>query len=184
MIMENTGQQGDVDIQAFQRAMLTYRNTPTLLDNRHPAEIVFGRQIRAFVPVMPGKYVPCDTWTNTAANREKAIMECHAKDVEALLPHTKKMPPLKVGNRVRIQNQTGMRHDAGTILAKSSRSGKTTSMPLKCTDLAESLFETVNSFGCTSRTRRSRAPAASLMTSLTGPLTLRGCHYPYSRRRI
>ena len=34
-------------------------------------------------------------------------MERHAKEVEALLPHTKKMPPLKVGNSVRIQNQTG-----------------------------------------------------------------------------
>ena len=45
MIMENTGPQGDVDIPAFQRAMLTYRNTPTPLDNRSPAEIVFGRQI-------------------------------------------------------------------------------------------------------------------------------------------
>ena len=60
MIMENTGPQGDVDIPAFQRAMLTYRNTPTPLDKRSPAEIVFGRQIRDFVPVMPGKYEPCD----------------------------------------------------------------------------------------------------------------------------
>ena len=34
-------------------------------------------------------------------------MERHAKEVEALLPHTKKIPPLKVGNSVRIQNQTG-----------------------------------------------------------------------------
>ena len=105
--MENTGTQGDVDIPAFQRAMLTYRNTRTSLDNRSPAEIVFGRQIRDFMPVMPGKYVPCDTWTDTAANREKALMERHAKEAEALLPHTKKMPPLKVGNSVRIQNQTG-----------------------------------------------------------------------------
>ena len=89
------------------RDMLTYRNTPTPLDNRSPAEIVFGRQIRDFMPVMPGKYVPCDTWTDTAANREKALMERHAKEVEALLPHTKKMLPLKVGSSVRIQNQTG-----------------------------------------------------------------------------
>ena len=107
LIMENTGTQGDVDIPAFQRAMLTYRNTPTPLDNRSPAEIVFGRQIHDFMPVMPGTYVPCDTWTDTAANREKTLMERHAKEVEALLPHTKKMPPLKVGNSVRIQNQTG-----------------------------------------------------------------------------
>ena len=34
-------------------------------------------------------------------------MERHAKEVEALLPHTKKMPPLNVGNSVRIQNNTG-----------------------------------------------------------------------------
>ena len=185
MIMENTGPQGDVDIPAFQRAMLTYRNTPTPLDNRSPAEIVFGRQIRDFVPVMPGKYEPCDTWKDTAANREKALMERHAKEVEALLPHTRKMPPLKVGNSVHDNRiRRGMRHDAGTSLDKSSRSGKTTSMPLKCTDLAELPFATANSYGCTSRTRRSRAHAASLMTSLPGPLTLGDCHYPYSPRRI
>ena len=34
-------------------------------------------------------------------------MERHAKEVEALLPHTRKIPPLNVGNSVRIQNQTG-----------------------------------------------------------------------------
>ena len=102
--MENTGTQGDVDVPAFQ---LTYRNTPKPLDNRSPAEIVFGRQIRDFMPVKPGKFVPCGTWTDTAANREKAPMERHAKEVEDLLPHPKKMPPLKVENRVRIQNQTG-----------------------------------------------------------------------------
>ena len=107
MIMENTGPQGDVDIPAFQRAMLTYRNTPTPLDNRSPAEIVFGRQIRDFVPVMPGKYEPCDTWKDTAAKREKALIERHAKEVEALLQHTRKMHPLKAGNSVRNQNQTG-----------------------------------------------------------------------------
>ena len=34
-------------------------------------------------------------------------MERHATEMEALLRHTKKMPPMKVGNSVRIQNQTG-----------------------------------------------------------------------------
>ena len=48
-------------------------------------------------------------------------------------------------------------------------------MPLKCTDLAELPLATANSYGCTSRTRRRRAYAASVMTSLTGPLTLGGC---------
>ena len=186
MIMENTGPQGDVDIPAFQRAMLTYRNTPTSLDNRSPAEIVFGRQIRDFVPVMPGKYEPCDTWKDTAANREKALMERHAKEVEAILPHTRKMPPLKVGNSVRIQNQTGnaprrwdkcwqvvevRQNDQYAI--KVHGSGRVT---LRNRQFLRLYVE--------SRTRRSRAHAASLMPSLPGPLTLGGCHYPYSPRRI
>ena len=135
--MENTEIQGDVDIPAFQRAILTYRNTPTPIDNRSPAEIVFGRQIRDFMPVMPGKYVSCDTWTDTAANQENALMERHAKEVEALLPHTKKMPPLKVGTASAFRSRRGMCHEAGTSLAKSSRSGRTTSMQSKCTGPVE-----------------------------------------------
>ena len=137
LIMENTGTQGDVDIPAFQRAMLTYRNTPTPLDNRSPAEIAFGRQIRDFMPVMPGKYVPCDTWTDTAANREKALMERHAKEVEALLPHTKKMPPLKVGNSVRVQNQTGNAPRRWDKSGQVVEARQTTSMQSKSTGPAE-----------------------------------------------
>ena len=167
MIMENTGSQGDVGIPTFQRAMLTYRNTLTPHDKRSPAEIVCGRQIRDFVPVMPGKYEPCDTWTDTAENREKALMERHAKEVEALLPHTKKMPRLKVGNRVRIQNQTGNAPRRWDKSGQVVEVRKNDQYAIRCTDLGESLFETVNSFDCTSRTRRNRAHAASLMTSLT-----------------
>ena len=151
MIMENTGPQGDVDIPAFQRAMLTYRNTPTPLDNRSPADIVFGRQIRDFLPVMPGKYEPCGTWKDTAANRETALMERHAKEVEALLPHTRKMPPLKVGNSVRIQNKTGNAPRRWDKSGQVVEVRQTTSMPFKCTDLAELPFASANSYGCTEK---------------------------------
>jgi hypothetical protein len=102
MIMENTDHAGSIDIPKFQRAMLQYRNTPSSLDNKSPAEIVFGRQIRDFIPVKPGKYLPYATW-----NREEAFMQRHAKEVEKLGEHTKRLPPLKVGDHVRVQNQTG-----------------------------------------------------------------------------
>jgi hypothetical protein len=107
MIMDNTGPNGEIDIPKFQRAMLQYRNTPSSLDKRSPAEIVFGHQIRDFIPVKPGKYIPYHTWTSTAENREIAFQQRHAKEVERLSEHTKKLPALKVGDHVRVQNQTG-----------------------------------------------------------------------------
>ena len=107
MIMNNTDSTGNIDIPKFQRAMLQYRNTPSSIDKRSPAEIVFGRQIRDFIPVKLGNYIPCFTWVGTMHDREAAFRQRHAKEVEILSEHTKVIPQLKVGDHVRIQNQTG-----------------------------------------------------------------------------
>lgn len=107
MIMENVGPNGEVDLPKFQRAMMQYRNTPSAPDNLSPAQIVFGRQVRDFIPVQPGKYEPYKTWKETAVNREEALRERHNREIEALSPHTKKLPQLKVGDTVWVQNQTG-----------------------------------------------------------------------------
>ena len=107
MIMENTDSSGDIDIPKFQRAMLQYRNTPASLDKHSPAEIVFGRQIRDFIPVKMGKYIPCSTWVETSRDREAAFRQRHAKEIEVLSKNTRSLPPLKVGDHVRIQNQVG-----------------------------------------------------------------------------
>jgi hypothetical protein len=105
MIMNNTNSSGEIDIPKFQRAMLQYRNTPSSIDKRSPAEIVFGRQIRDFIPVKLGKYVPCHTWVGTMHDRESAFRQRHAKEIEKLSEHTKIHPQLKVGDHVRVQNQ-------------------------------------------------------------------------------
>ena len=107
LIMNNTNSSGEIDIPKFQRAMLQYRNTPSSLDKRSPAEIVFGRQIRDFIPVKLGNYVPCHTWVGTMHDREAALRQRHAREVETLSHHTKVLPQLKVGDHVRVQNQTG-----------------------------------------------------------------------------
>ena len=107
MIMENTGPRGTLNTDKFQRAMLQYRNTPDRDTGLSPAMCVFGRAIRDFIPVHPGKYLPHPTWRETLAAREEALRNRHQKMCEKLTEHTKCLPPLKVGDHVRVQNQSG-----------------------------------------------------------------------------
>ena len=107
MLMNNTGKDGDLEVNAFQKAILQYRNTPDPLTKLSPAQCLFGRAIKDFIPIHPGKYLPHNTWVETLADREKALRNRHQRDIERWTEHTRKLPPLKVGDTVRVQNQTG-----------------------------------------------------------------------------
>ena len=107
LITDNTGGNGDLDTDAVQRAILQYRNTPDPDTKISPAMCVFGRMIRDFIPVIPGKYLPHDTWRDTLRAREDALRKRHIKMHEYWSEHTRRLPALVVGDYVRIQNQTG-----------------------------------------------------------------------------
>ncbi|KAK3884221.1 hypothetical protein Pcinc_011497 [Petrolisthes cinctipes] len=68
---------------------------------------IFGRPIRDFIPIYPGKYQPHTTWRETLASKEEALCNCHMHIAEHLTEHTRTLTPLVVGNCVCIQNQTG-----------------------------------------------------------------------------
>ena len=107
LLVDNTGVNGSLNNDAFQRALLQYRNTPDKTIKLSPSQCIFGRNIRDFVPIHPGKYCPHPTWKETLQAREEALRIRHMKVSENLSEHTRCLPPLKVGDRVRLQNQTG-----------------------------------------------------------------------------
>ena len=72
-----------------------------------PAMIIFGRCVRDLIPVLPGKYTPQQAWTDNAGLRESALRKRHLHAAERLTTHTKRLPLLRVGDHVRIQNQSG-----------------------------------------------------------------------------
>ena len=107
LILDNTTPHGDLDIDAFQRAMLQYRNTPDHDTKLSPAMCIFGHPIRDFIPIPPGNYRPHRTWRDTLEARESTLRNRHMQNWERWSERTKRLPPLRVGDYVRIQNQIG-----------------------------------------------------------------------------
>ena len=107
VLVGNTGPGGSLNTDAFQRAMLAYRNIPDPMSRVSPAEIIFGRRIRDFIPAPPGQYLPHWTWRETLEAREDALCVRHMRAHERLSEHTRVLPPLVIGNCVRLQNLVG-----------------------------------------------------------------------------
>ena len=64
-----------------------------------PVMIVFGRVIKDFIQVLPGRYEPHNTWTEMRTDREEALRNRHMREVERLTEHTRKIPDLILGDR-------------------------------------------------------------------------------------
>ena len=107
MLMDNTAPNGSIDIDKFQRAMLVYRNSIDPETKASPSLILFGRPIRDPIPILMGRYCPHSTWTETLANREKALAKRHSREHEKWVQHTRSLPPLRVGDYVYVQNLVG-----------------------------------------------------------------------------
>ena len=105
--MDNCSSSGSLDVDTFHAAILSYRNTVDPTTKFSPALAVFGRQMRDGLPVLPGHYNPHSTWREILDHREAAMAKRHVAHHEAWSEHTTRLPPLKVGMKVFVQNQVG-----------------------------------------------------------------------------
>ena len=107
MLQANTNAVGSLNVDAFQRALLIYRNSIDPETKSSPAMILFGRPIRDPIPAPLGKYCPHQTWQETITNREKAMAIRHSREQEKWSEHTRALKDLAVGDHVYVQNVVG-----------------------------------------------------------------------------
>ena len=98
LIRENISPDGSLETDSFRRGLLGNRNIPM-------------------------KYRPRPEWRLTMEQRELALARRHTRQEKLLTEHTKKLPALRPGAVVMVQNQTG-RHPlkwdkSGTIIETS-----------------------------------------------------------------
>ena len=80
---------------------------PGSSDSSFSRDVPFRLPSLDFIPILPGRYKPHPTWIDTLEKREEALQIRHMKSGERWTEHTRRLPPLCVGDNVCIQNQTG-----------------------------------------------------------------------------
>ena len=115
LLRENTGSDGSLDTDRMVKALLIKRNTPDPGCKLSPAEVVFGRKLKDTLPYGglqsgPAIYENNDIdrmWRDTWELKEQALKQTYIKSVEKLEKNSKLLPPLRIGDRVLVQNQAG-----------------------------------------------------------------------------
>ena len=119
IVLDNTKSDGSPEMDKIARALMQHRNTPDSEYGISPAQLVFGRPLRDFLPIRPGDFSPSEVWIDDREKRELANRKRFLRGSERWSAHTRDLPPLSPGSRVIIQNQ----HGAGKIAKRWDKTG-------------------------------------------------------------
>ena len=86
---------------------MTYRNTPDRDTSLSLAQVIFGRNLRDFLPSPQTRLKPQPEWIQLREDREKALAKRAITNMERLDQNTRALPRLAVGDSVLVQNQVG-----------------------------------------------------------------------------
>ena len=107
LIRENTNSDGSLTNDKFLQALMTYRNTPDRDTHLSPAQVIFGRNLRDFLPSPQTRYKPQPEWIMLREDREKALAKRAVTNMERLDKNCRVLAKLAVGDSVLVQNQVG-----------------------------------------------------------------------------
>ena len=119
LIRDNTASDGTPNWDKVFRALMNHRNTPDAEWKLSPAQLLFGRPVRDFLPIKLNQYSPQECWITDRDSRELAMKHRVHLGMERWSTQTKGLSALKVGQHVTIQNQRG----AGKIAKRWDRTG-------------------------------------------------------------
>ena len=103
LLRENTGPAVSLVGNRFFQGLMQQCNTPDPDTGLSPAQVLFGRPVKDFMPIFSGKIRPQEGWRLGQEDREKVLRVRYSK--ENLSEHTKKLPKLSAGYNVMIQYQ-------------------------------------------------------------------------------
>ncbi len=113
MLEDNIGPDGRLDTDAMVRALLTHRNTPDPGCKLSPAQILLGRPLRDSLPLISKDVMMFNNdqfhsqWKGAWEAKEEALKARYVKTLETLGEHSRPLAPLRHGDHVMIQNQSG-----------------------------------------------------------------------------
>ena len=107
LLRENTCLDGSLNSDRFLRAVMSYRNTPDRDTGRSPAQVIFGRNLRDFLPAPLSRYRPQPQWILLRDDRERALRKRALRNMEQLEYGSKSLAPLEIHDTVQVQNQVG-----------------------------------------------------------------------------
>ncbi len=141
----NTPDNGDLNTDAFQKAMLAYRNTPDPVTKISPAIAIFARPIQDLLPVLPGKLRLHDYWdASWTTERRRWLIVDPGNTTSG--PNTLAPSPLSW-----LETRSGCKTSRvyspvdGTNSASSLRLNSSTNTGFACSDQAVPPYGTENS---------------------------------------
>ena len=106
LLAGNTGPGGALT-DRFHKALLQYRNSPDPETRMSPTVCLFGRPTRDLLPGIPDRYRPHTEWSDRLNLRERALSKRSMSNRTRWDEHSQGLTPLKCGDSVMVQNQTG-----------------------------------------------------------------------------